>query len=568
MEQVDKRKCFFSSIKAKVTLLIILSIQCVIILVILMLIRPIRMITATSTEHYILDLNKAYKMVLEKTIKEQGQTALTTQKLDVILEAVKVADVASSYAYLVDEQGRILYHPVHEKIGKITENRELKEMLEDIRSGKILSDGMMKYEHQARMKVAGYTVIEPVNWILLITADEKEILKATNDIIKETFALIIVLELVICLIGYLSACKLLKPLKALTEYIKGLAALDFRVSKAFQESTRRQDEIGVISRAVLIMIASINELYKKLKVISNSIDRGAKQLTFVTDTISNYSNDNSAATEELAASMQETVSTTEAIVEEIKGIGKQVESISEQSKRSSLLTVQIKERAEDLRHKNDERVQHIMTVYEALKMQVDHALVHMEKACKIGEMVTSVEEISRRTSLLALNASIEAARAGEAGKGFGVVAGEIGALATKSAATTQSITQMVEEIKKVISEMKDSMVSTLAFFSSDVLMLLDEMHEALINYSKDAEEIKNGNGQIATDVSSLEIEMIEITKYVEGIRENIEESAIAISSVAEKTEEIVKVMKDAGSIVETNNHNVQTLEVEMSKMTL
>ena len=48
-----------------------------------------------------------------------------------------------------------------------------------------------------------------------------------------------------------------------------------------------------------------------------------------------------------------------------------------------------------------------------------------EKAFKIQSITDKVNEISRNTDLLSLNASIEAARANEAGAGFSVVAREI-----------------------------------------------------------------------------------------------------------------------------------------------
>ena len=66
---------------------------------------------------------------------------------------------------------------------------------------------------------------------------------------------------------------------------------------------------------------------------------------------------------------------------------------------------------------------------------------------QIGEILTLINEISKRTNLLALNASIESARAGEAGRRFAVVADEIRKLAEQTDSATRQVAALVQELE-------------------------------------------------------------------------------------------------------------------------
>ena len=88
-------------------------------------------------------------------------------------------------------------------------------------------------------------------------------------------------------------------------------------------------------------------------------------------------------------------------------------------------------------------------------------------ALRMGEALSTVEDIVERTAILAVNASIEAARAGNSGRGFAVVASEIRSLAQSSRLALEKIDINLKEAASGIAESSraasESNASSLSF---------------------------------------------------------------------------------------------------------
>jgi methyl-accepting chemotaxis protein len=71
-----------------------------------------------------------------------------------------------------------------------------------------------------------------------------------------------------------------------------------------------------------------------------------------------------------------------------------------------------------------------------------------ERIGRVGDATRLIDEISRRTTILAVNASIEAARAGEFGHGFANVATEVNTLAERAREATAQIGDILAQLER------------------------------------------------------------------------------------------------------------------------
>lgn len=143
----------------------------------------------------------------------------------------------------------------------------------------------------------------------------------------------------------------------------------------------------------------------------------------------------------------------------------------------------------------------------------------------------TIEGISSKTNLLALNASIEAARAGEAGRGFAVVAEEIRELSSGTRTSSTRIMEALAHLEETSGRMMESIAETV-----DLIQ---------VNIEK---------------VSNVDKSVTDITNDAVTLGENIKVVDTAVKEVAVSNETLVVNMKQVGEVMEVMTGSINEAE--------
>jgi methyl-accepting chemotaxis protein len=137
---------------------------------------------------------------------------------------------------------------------------------------------------------------------------------------------------------------------------------------------------------------------------------------------------------------------------------------------------------------------------------------------KIHGILNVINSIAEQTNLLALNAAIEAARAGDHGRGFSVVADEVRALAQKTQASTEEITQLVQELNDVSQSAVSSMDQG-NLLSNTSVELASKNGESLSTIQSHVTELADLNRSVAAAIEQQSVVIKQINLNVESVSE-------------------------------------------------
>lgn len=497
----------------------------------------------SSVKTTMMDMAESSDMLVENAMNTLNQDQLTYDAYAFLLKDVKIKNMDSSYVYLVNEDGTMLYHPTEEKVGQPVENVVVTGLVKQLQNGEHPGNAVADYDFHGTAKYAAYCIMSN-NDIVVVSADESDVLSGLHQVSATAFGVLVGSVLVMCVIAYIVGKRMAKPLVKLGNVVEQMA--EGNLNASFDGVKDSNDEIGLIKVRMQHMATMLSDIVEKIREASDhmtasswELNETSEQTLSANGEISRAVQDVAEGSTNMATSIMDINDNLGTMSSETQVIDSSVHEIKKQAAIVQESSQMMSDKMRNMRESSVRMDEGIATISERIR-KVN------EVVDKVREIVSVIEEISGQTNLLSLNASIEAARAGDAGRGFAVVAEEIRVLSDNTSEQLENIKQIISELISECSECvkaSENIVEDNAAQKEEISYVLTEfgtLDEQIGLTADKAEEIKKLvetmvelNGNITqssgglTDVSSAN------AAATEEMTANIEELNAMMHGVAD-----------------------------------
>jgi methyl-accepting chemotaxis protein len=455
---------------------------------------------------------------------------------------------------------------VKQAVENIVENKLLYNQMTEDTSGKNLEQLYMDFQEDIKAWENAYNIETKEGDMSVKTAafedarseidlmtqifekySEIEVRTIRNSVGKAVIVIIITATIIMVGIFLLSLLMVRYLSKSITQITENMDQLANNNLGFEPYQIRNKDELGVLSSAVQKVVQSLSEMVIIMKGASKELNSSANVMKTNTEEVTTSMNEIANAVGEIAESSGKQANDTEQVSNEIVSLGevinrnaKSADQLAAESRKINGVT---KEGIDVINNLSD------ITVSNQTELNKIFELINStnDSAGKIGEASQIIAGIAEQTNLLALNATIEAARAGSAGKGFAVVADEIKKLAEQSTSSTETIDNMLSELRNNIEIMNER--SNL--IKTAVLTQVNSVTETKNKYMTIVDSIQGINKEIESlnmISSEMEKSRLCVVDIVSSLAAIAQENAASTEETSATTEEVLATMLSLNEI--------------------
>lgn len=379
-----------------------------------------------------------YKNFYDKSYKMIGYIILDV-KMDFVKEALKKLNLGeNTITALVTDDGReILAQPLDEDFSfSSQEYYKLSKSSEDL-SG-------YRYEtYNGQQYLYLYSKVTNGNAMICSLIPKDMITKQAEGVKTVTFLVVIVACVIAILTGSIISSGISKTIRNINTGLSKAATGDLTANI----KTNRKDEFLALCNSINTMIAAMKSLITKMTGVSGNVASSSVEVSTNSDLFLDAVKQINYSINTIDQGLSQQASDSEVCLIQMEGLSNQIDMLTE--KTSAMSDIAHLTRGvvnsgigiiDDLNQKSKDTANITQSVIEDIQRLES-------ESSTISNIVATINNISKQTNLLSLNASIEAARAGNAGSGFAVVASEILKLAVQSANSANQIGIIIKSIE-------------------------------------------------------------------------------------------------------------------------
>ena len=476
-----------------------------------------------------------------------GMSLKLQAMFDMVNEIAASAD--GSYVIMTDNSGNIL---MHENSEYMPSQDRISSVLEVLDGAYVASmedpslpikdyDGVMRYLTAFPSSVGSITIATPVSVYN----------EALNRVMLAFVITMLIAAVVAAAIVAVFSNSITRPIIAMQQEIVELRELKLQMKDNASGGHVRQDEMGVMDRAIHELRGRLNQIVQQMIQSSDTLKA---QFDTVCISVENSVSDNH--------SVKDTVSQ---IVIAIDDVAQQTQQANENFAEFSDELSRVAGRMEEMNSVASAAVGQCydgMETVELLSRKIEQSRVLQDatyetanslsqKSLSIDGISKTISEIASQTSLLALNAAIEAARAGEMGRGFAVVAGEIGGLAAQTASATGDINHIISEIQAEIRNV-----------STQIGRIQDTTTDCMSTMS----DTQGVFRRISENISGMGNDINELENAVDNLNRNKDDIVDKFSNISSETQELTAASQEVNERVESQSSEMDRINTSMSEL--